>query len=85
MQWSPDHVHPVCCLFDCRLPMLLNHTYTMSQSPDLSLSPLHLNGLGLELDDARKSRQEPVDEQKPYPLCLLCLTRPPSAVILPCR
>ncbi|WVQ95333.1 hypothetical protein IAU59_002429 [Kwoniella sp. CBS 9459] len=23
-------------------------------------------------------------EEKPYPLCLLCLTRPPSAVLLPC-
>ena len=34
----------------------------------------------MEVDNA-----EIADVERPYPLCLLCLARPPSAVLLPCE
>ncbi|WVW80579.1 hypothetical protein I302_102565 [Kwoniella bestiolae CBS 10118] len=38
----------------------------------------------LEGSSKTKSQDGAVVEERPYPLCLLCLSRPPSAVLLPC-
>jgi hypothetical protein len=47
---------------------------TISSSDDTSLSM------------ANKCEESPSEDvERPYPLCLLCLARPPSAVLLPCK
>ncbi|WVF67767.1 hypothetical protein IAT40_002527 [Kwoniella sp. CBS 6097] len=48
------------------------------------------NGASCDIIKQKKNEQECAvgreieKEERPYPLCLLCLTRPPSAVLLPC-
>jgi hypothetical protein len=52
-----------------------SHDNALEASPTLS---------ELSLSD-RSSKESTTDAERPFPLCLLCYARPPTAVLLPCE
>lgn len=62
----------------------------------LSLDAERRSRLGIDLDSPARDgiddsevikveQRGDTEGERPYPLCLLCLTRPPTAVLLPCE
>ncbi|WRT70842.1 uncharacterized protein IL334_007841 [Kwoniella shivajii] len=54
---------------------------SINTDPDIEIDDVH-NNPRIDLKSGNGNDKEELE--KPYPLCLLCLARPPSAVLLPC-